>query len=128
MDKVKDVTNAKEYNIYAGLGGGFGGARYQYTGLFNSEEEALEEAYAVACEEYESYEGTGGLMTYEDALEEAEGNESTADEILEQEKDEWISYKAVLTSEDTGIPEDDLIRDYIIEDGNSIGEASSQGN
>lgn len=126
MDKVKDVTNAKEYNIYAGLGGGFGGARYQYTGLFNSEEEALEEAYAVACEEYEAYEGTGGIMTYEDALKEAEGDESIANEILEQEKDDWISYEVALTSED-GIPEDFLIRDHIIEDGDSVGEANSQG-
>lgn len=136
MEKVKDVSNAKEYNIYAGLGGGFGGATYQYTGLFNSQEEADNEAYQRACEEYDSYSGYHGLLTYEEALEEAkaENPEATEDELddyigelFQQDMEEWVESYATLTSEDTETPEDDLIRDYIIEDGDSIREISSEG-
>lgn len=64
--KEIDRSKMKEYNIYAGLGGGFGGKKYQYTGLFESHE-----AWAAACEEYDSYEGANGLGTYADAMEEA---------------------------------------------------------
>lgn len=71
--KTIDRSKMKEYNIYAGLGGGFGGKKYQYTGLFESHEDAEHEAWEAACEEYDSYEGTNGLGTYADAIEEAHG-------------------------------------------------------
>lgn len=50
------------YKIYAGLSGGFGGATYQMTEDYASMEDALEDAYALAVEEYQSYEGCHGLM------------------------------------------------------------------
>ena len=137
MEKVRDVSNAKEYNIYSGLGGGFGGAKYQYTGLFNSQEEATNEAYQQACEEYYAYSESHGLLTYEEAEEQAidegytpdtEDFEAYINEVLQEDIESWVDYYAVPTSEDTETPEDDLIRDYIIVDGNSIGETSSQGN
>lgn len=136
MEKVKDVSNAKEYNIYAGLGGGFGGATYQYTGLFNSQEEADNEAYQRACEEYDSYSGSHGLLTYEEAeaLAINEGYtpgtknfEEYISEAFQEDVENWANYYASLTSEDTETPEDDLIRDYIIENGDSTGEVSSKG-
>lgn len=53
----------KQYNIYAGLGG----ADYQFTTLCETEDEALEEAYERACEDYEQYVGLHGLPGWEDA-------------------------------------------------------------
>lgn len=136
--KVKDIdrNNAKEYNIYAGLGGGFGGAQYQYTGLFDSPKEADEEAYQAASEEYESYSGYHGLLTYEEALETARNEnpgkseeelQEYIDELFEEDKENWIEYYSVLTSEDTETSEDDLIRDYIIEDGDDSSETGCEG-
>lgn len=136
MEKVKDVSNAKEYNIYAGLGGSFGGATYQYTGLFNSQEEADNEAYQRACEEYDSYSESHGLLTYEEAEEQAinegyspgtEDFEAYISEAFQEDIENWANYYASLTSWDTETPEDDLIRDYIIENGDSTGEISSEG-
>lgn len=51
-----------KYKIYAGLSGGFGGATYQKTEDYSSMDEALEDAYALAVEEYQSYEGCHGIM------------------------------------------------------------------
>lgn len=136
MEKVKDISNAKKYNIYAGLSGGFGGATYQYTGLFNSQEEADNEAYQRACEEYDSYSESHGLLTYEEAEEQAinEGcSPGTKDfeiyisEVFQEDIEKWVDYYAILTSEDTETPEDDLIRDYIIENGDNTGEVSGEG-
>lgn len=136
--KVKDINrnNAKEYNIYAGLGGGFGGAKYQYTGLYDSPEKAEEDAYTAAYEEYESYSGYHGLLTYEEALETARNEhpdkseeelQDYIDELFTDDKENWMEYYAVLTSEDTDTSEDDLIRDYIIEDGDDSSETSCEG-
>ena len=75
-----------KYNIYAGLGGSFGGATYQGTGDFESREAAEQAAYEAAVEEYEMYEGLHGIL---DWCEVAENNnldpddESNASEIDE---------------------------------------------
>lgn len=136
MEKVKDINNAKEYNIYAGLKGGFGGATYQYTGLFNSQEEADDEAYQRACEEYYSCSESHGLLTYEEAEEQAinegytpntEDFEEYISEVFQEDLESWVDYYTIPTSEDTETPEDDLIRDYIIENGDSTGEVSGEG-
>lgn len=130
---VKEInrSEAKEYNIYAGLGGGFGGAKYQYTGLYDNEDDAFIDAYTAVSEEYESYGGYHGLLTYEEALETAmndnpgkseEELQEYIDELFEEDKENWIEYYAVLTSEDTETSEDDLIRDYVIEDGDDSGK------
>ena len=65
-----NVMNKTEFNIYVGLEGGFGGSRYYSTILADNKEEALEYAYQLAREEYEMYEGSHGLMTWEDCAEE----------------------------------------------------------
>lgn len=132
---VKEVQREKlkEYNIYAGLSGAFEYG-YQYTSLFESQEDADMEAWELSKSIYEEYEGYHGLMSYDEALEEAgsqgcTGDETiaVADEIYAAAVEEWIEYKAVLTSEDTETPEDELVRDYIIEDGDGISETSSEG-
>lgn len=107
--KTIDRSKMKEYNIYAGLGGGFGGKKYLYTGMFESHEDAEHEAWEAACEEYDSYEGTNGLGTYADAIEEAHGE-------FGWDRDD----------EDTETDKEDLIRDYIIEDDNNTCETGCE--
>ena len=54
-----------KYKIYAGLSG----ATYQKTEDYSSMDEALEDAYALAVEEYQSYEGCHGIMSWDDCRE-----------------------------------------------------------
>ena len=75
-----------KYNIYAGLGGSFGGATYQGTGDFKSREAAEQAAYEVA---------ENNNLDPED-----ESNESEIDELYNEEKESWMEYYAVLTEED----------------------------
>lgn len=132
--KTVNRSKLKEYNIYSGLGGGFGGASYQYTALCESAEDAEKEAYESAVEEYQSYEGFNSIPTWSDSLDAAmEENPGVpedelheiADEIYNSIMEEWIEYYCILT-EDDDIEEDDLIRDYVIEDDNDTGETCSQ--
>lgn len=58
-----------KYKIYAGLSGGFGGATYQKTEDYSSMDETLEDAYALAVEEYQSYEDCHGIMSWDDCRE-----------------------------------------------------------
>lgn len=57
-----------KYIIFAGLGGGFNSVCQQKIEDYNSEDEALADAYEIACEEYDSYGGMHGLFNIEDAL------------------------------------------------------------
>ena len=47
----------ERFHLYTGLGGGFGGARYNQTIEAEDIDEAYECAYELAVEEYQSYEG-----------------------------------------------------------------------
>lgn len=132
--KTVNRSKLKEYNIYSGLGGGFGEASYQYTTLCESAEDAEKEAYESAVEEYQSCEGFNSIPTWSDSLDAAmEENPGVpedelheiADEIYNSIMEEWIEYYCILT-EDDDIEEDDLIRDYVIEDDNDTGETCSQ--
>lgn len=132
--KTVNRSKLKEYNIYSGLGGGFGGASYQYTTLCESAKDAEKEAYESAVEEYQSYEGFNSIPTWSDSLDAAmEENPGVpedelheiADEIYNSIMEERIEYYCILT-EDDDIEEDDLIRDYVIEDDNDTGETCSQ--
>lgn len=90
----------EKYNIYAGLGGSFGGASFVATEEFKDENEAWEYAYDYAVEIYESYAGYHGIRTVEDIMEEDEVDESEAIEIYQEEIEDWVEYYAILTSED----------------------------
>jgi hypothetical protein len=59
-----------KFKIYAGLGGGFGGAQFQGIWEFADKNEAESQAYDLAYEEYESYGGYHGLYTWESMREE----------------------------------------------------------
>lgn len=103
-----------KYNIYAGLGGSFGGANYKFTIEANSLEEAEDIAYQEAVEEYEEYEGYHGLKTWAECAEELgvdiENEDSDeVDDLYNEEIESWIEYYAILTSEDKNISKDELV-------------------
>ena len=103
-----------KYNIYAGLGGSFGGANYKFTIEANSLEEATDVAYQEAVEEYEDYEGLHELKTWGDCAEELGvdvENEDLDDvnDLYNEEIASWIEYYAILTSEDENISKDELV-------------------
>lgn len=122
----------KQYNIYAGLGGSFGGANYQYTTLCETEDEAFDEAYERACEEYEQYEGLYGLPGWEDAtreyceelgisqeeLEDTDEESLAIEEYYNEARENWLAYHIVPTEEDD-IDQEDLILGYVFEDDSS---------
>ena len=93
-----------KYNIYAGLGGGFGGPTYQGTGEFNDEDSATDYAYEMAIEEYQSYEGYHGILDWHDVAEQEEldpeENEEAIDAAYREEIESWIEYYAVPFDED----------------------------
>lgn len=93
-----------KYNIYAGLGGGFGGPTYQGTGEFSDEDSAIDYAYQMAIEEYQSYEGFHGILDWDDVAEQEELDPETESDSIDQayvdEIESWIEYYAVLMEED----------------------------
>lgn len=128
----------KQYNIYAGLNGGFGGASYQYTTLCDNEDAACEEAYQAACEEYDSYEGLHGLLDWDSATEayceqnDLDPEEGLSDEdiqsiedMISEDRESWIEYWATPTEEDD-IASEDLILGYIPDEDDSTSQADSQ--
>lgn len=101
-----------KYNIYAGLSGGFGGAEYKGTADFDSEEEALHEAFELAVEEYQSYEGCHGILDWAEVAEENNLDEDEdmdlINELYNNEIEEWVDYYVILTDEDKDINKDEL--------------------
>lgn len=94
-----------KFKIYAGLSGGFGGARF--CGVYDcaDKEEAESIAREEAMSEYESYGGYHGLYTW-DSLREEIANEyydgdieavpdDEVDAAYTEEVEGWLSYKAV---------------------------------
>jgi hypothetical protein len=96
------------YDIYVGLGGGFGGAEYVTTEEFDTEEEAMDYAYECACEEYSGYEGLYGIQSWEEIKEELiteygedEIADTDVDAVYNDERESWLNYyvKLNLTGE-----------------------------
>lgn len=89
------------YKLYAGLGGGFGGATYECTAEFDNEDEALNAAYDLAFDEYASYEGYHGILSWDDCLEEYEETwgmnhtDSDIDDYYNEQVESWIEYYVV---------------------------------
>jgi hypothetical protein len=81
--------------IYHGLGGGFGGAKASEA-FEGTQEEAEQEAWNRACEDYQSYEGMYGLRTTSDIMEE-DGieDEEEAEMIYNDERESWLDYWVV---------------------------------
>ena len=83
----------QKYDLYVGLGGSFGGASYYGTYEYNSEEEALQDAYNLAVEKYES---THNLRSWNDCKEDLMTQEDITEEDIDQYYFEvierWIVY------------------------------------
>jgi hypothetical protein len=78
-----------KYKIYAGLSG----ATYQKTEDYSSMDEALEDAYALAVEEYQSYEGCHGIMSWDDCREDLiDSGFDYDDDRYQEELESWLSY------------------------------------
>ena len=84
-----------KFEIYAGLGGGFGGAQLQETVEGITLEQAETWAYELACEEYDSYAGMHGLRNINEIMEDEDCDEDTAWEYFEEDRNSWIDYYAV---------------------------------
>nr|DAE51852.1 MAG TPA: putative sugar kinase, PSI-II, Sugar Kinase, Clostridium [Bacteriophage sp.] len=102
-----------DYNIYAGLGGSFGGAQYVGTIRNATAEEALEYAYDIAVEKYEDYTFYDGVHSYSEVEEKMlkEDPECSAEDIdiaYEEEMKNWIDYYVEPTEEDD-------IEDFMLE-------------
>lgn len=122
------------FKIYHGMGGGFGGAQYDYTGEFKDREEAMEEARRLAVEDYESFEGCHGIMDLDDCrrallidagvdedaiddysgdfetlMEEYDVSDEDAAEMYEEELESWITYRVTPAdgADDTEEEDDD---------------------
>ena len=81
--------------IYAGLGGVFGGAEYQYTDNFEDVEDAEIAAWEEACDEYDSYLGTdNGLRTVDQIMEDESCDYEEAFDIFCEERESWLDYWA----------------------------------
>ena len=101
---------AQFYRIYAGLGGGFGGAEYHGTYEFSSQEEAERYAYDLAWDEYESYGGYHGLYTWDSMRQEIADYEydgdieavdpEDVDMRMMEEVEGWLTYKVIPVHDD----------------------------
>ena len=82
------------FKIYAGLGGGFGGALFQYEFDCIDSEYADEVAYEEACAQYEGYEGAEGIRSVDDIMEQDDVTEEAALEAWNEERESWLDYRA----------------------------------
>ena len=85
-----------KFEIFAGLSGGFGGAQSLGVFDFDNEDEALQAARNAAIEEYESYEGCHGILSWEeckeDLIESFGITEDDVDMAYLEEIESWIEY------------------------------------
>ena len=86
------LNKMKQYIIFAGLVGSFGGAQEQGVFTFYDEDEAIEEAYQAACQIYESYEGVQGLRTVQEIMYEEECSMEFAEDVYYEERQNWLDY------------------------------------
>ena len=86
----------KKYRIKYGLGGGFGGLDPKDWEIIEADSlgEATDIAYEGAIEEYELYEGTNGLRTVTDIMEEDGLDEAEAEDQYFEERESWLDYTA----------------------------------
>lgn len=98
----------KKFRVFAGMGGGFGGAKDCGVYEFKNAEEAVQCAYEMAVQEYQSYEGYHGIISWGDIADDPEEfgleegyTEDDINEIYNEEIESWISYYVEEVPEDT---------------------------
>lgn len=98
LEELKNLSESVvegKWFISYGLGGGFGGADNFEVIEATNDEEASRYAWQVACDNYESYEGMGGLRTVQEIMEEEGYDEDEAYQQWEEEREGWLDYDAV---------------------------------
>ncbi|CAG7580036.1 MAG: hypothetical protein SLAVMIC_00216 [uncultured marine phage] len=91
LKTFEGMSEDNEWMIFAGLGGGFGGA--QQMGIFTgTEDEANSEAWRMSVEEYEGMVGMHGLRDVDEIMEEDEVDADEAQEISNDERESWLDY------------------------------------
>ncbi len=81
------------FQIAYGLAGGFGGCGDWEDCDAATFNEAEQIAYDLACDLYDSYGGYHGLKTIETIMEEENVDARVAEEVLEEDMEDWIVYK-----------------------------------
>lgn len=89
-DREEEVNN--KWAIFAGLGGGFGGANFTGEVFTGTKEQAENRAYGAAQEEYDSYEGLHGLRDTQMIMDEDGVDEDEAEQIRNEEMESWLDY------------------------------------
>ena len=95
-----------KFKIFAGMGGGFGGPEYHMTEDYPSRDAAMKDAFDLAVEEYESYEGLHGILSWDDVYQELIDEdyidtiddaevERMVDDAYQEEIEGWITYNAI---------------------------------
>lgn len=95
-----------KFKIRYALSGGFGGVENVDWEEIEADnlEDAENQAYQSAIEEYESYEGMHGLRTTEEIMEEDKVSEDEAYEIYKEEREGWLDYEAKEIKENDANP------------------------
>lgn len=101
QEDLQLTCDKKTYALYAGMTGSFGGATFQTFAECKDDDEADREAYALAMEIYESYEGMYGIMSWEDCREDlidSFPNDNITDADVnahyQEEKESWTEWWA----------------------------------
>ena len=89
-----------KFNLYAGLSGRFNSVQFHCTEEFDDYEEAESAARDIAIKEYRSYEGSNGILSWEDCrdeiIEELGKNAKIDEEDIDlryiEEVESWIDY------------------------------------
>lgn len=87
----------QKFEIYAGLSGGFGGASLEGVYEFDNMYEALDFARDCAFEQYTSYEGANGVLSWNECKADLldSGFDSDDDDVdtrYMEEVESWIEY------------------------------------
>lgn len=95
-------TNFKQFWVFGGMGGGFGGPHFLGTveGKSIDDPEVQEDARTLVVDEYESYAGLHGVRSWDEVKEDLEESADPEDEITDedvddaynQEIDSWCSW------------------------------------
>lgn len=89
----------KTFWIRVGLAGSFGGCEnndWQEVECIDRDQ-AYKDAWHMAVEKYQEYEGYGGLDSIDSFMEEADGDEEDAQMLYMENVESWIDYEVSST-------------------------------
>lgn len=91
-----------EFWVFGGMGGGFGGPHFlgSVEGKSADDKEVQEDAWQLVVDEYESYAGLHGILSWDEVKTDLEESADPGDEITDDDVDDayneaisgWVSY------------------------------------